>query len=169
MSGQEKTRKAIERKLEETEAEEKEAVAQEKKELFQKIRSEKMRVSRIRSHLQTVEEVGHTHTHTHTIPHTHTRTPHHTHSLTFSSSLQYEEWNQHDRKLLGYIQTRSRPPIFYLPAQHNSDTTEALNKTTAKIEGVPPLSTLFLSLSLSNSLSLSLSLSLSNLLSLSTL
>ena len=54
---QEKTRKAIERKLEETEAEEREAVAQEKRELFQKIRSEKIRVSRIRSHLDVVEEV----------------------------------------------------------------------------------------------------------------
>ena len=58
VASQEKTRKAIERKLEETAAEEKEAVAQEKRELFQKIKSVKMRVGRIRSHLQMVEEVG---------------------------------------------------------------------------------------------------------------
>ena len=49
--------------------------------------------------------------------------------------LQYEEWNKHSRKLLGYIQTRTKPPLFYLPAEHNSDTTELLKKTQTKIEG----------------------------------
>ena len=48
---------------------------------------------------------------------------------------QYEEWNDHARKLLGYIQTRNKPPIFYLPAQHNSDSEEQARKSRAKIEG----------------------------------
>ena len=58
-------------------------------------------------------------------------------SMTFlvPSFSQYEEWNEHSQKLLGYIQTWNKPPIFYLPAQHNSETTELLKKTTAKIEG----------------------------------
>ena len=61
---QEKTRKAIEMKLEQTEAEERAAITQEKRELFQKIKNEKIRVSRIKSHLETAEEVSlppHTH------------------------------------------------------------------------------------------------------------
>ena len=52
------TRKAIERKLEETAAEEKETIAQERRELFQKIKNEKKRVSRIESHLGIVAEVS---------------------------------------------------------------------------------------------------------------
>ena len=55
---QEKTRKAIEKKVEEAEEEEKAAAVQEKRELFQRIKNEKMRVTRIENHLETVAEVG---------------------------------------------------------------------------------------------------------------
>ena len=58
----------------------------------------------------------------------------------FISLVQYEEWNAHSRKLLGYIQTRNKPPIFYLPAQQNSDTEELVKKTRAKFEGNVSLS-----------------------------
>ena len=37
--------------------------------------------------------------------------------------------------LRGYIRTRNKPPICYLPAQHNTETTEALKRTVDKIEG----------------------------------
>ena len=38
--------------------------------------------------------------------------------------------------LRGYIQTRNKPPICYLPAQHNTETTAALKRTVDKIEGI---------------------------------
>ena len=51
------------------------------------------------------------------------------------SPLQYEQWNGHYRKLLGYIKTRSKPPILYVPALHTPDTEELLKKSQTKIEG----------------------------------
>ena len=50
--------------MEEHAEEEREAVAQEKRELFQQIKNQKIRVARIESHLETVAEVRDTHTHT---------------------------------------------------------------------------------------------------------
>ena len=44
--------------MEEAEEEEKAAAVQEKRELFQRIKNEKMRVTRIENHLETVAEVG---------------------------------------------------------------------------------------------------------------
>ena len=53
-----------------------------------------------------------------------------------SYSHQYEEWNDHDRLLRGYIKTRAQPPIFFRPAQHVPRTEELQQQSTAKIEGV---------------------------------
>ena len=55
---QEKHRRAIEKKLEETALEEKEVAALERKELFQQRKAQKIRVARIESHLETVAEVS---------------------------------------------------------------------------------------------------------------
>ena len=49
--------------------------------------------------------------------------------------FQYEEWNAHDKLLLGYIKTKASPPIFYLPAEHTSKTEALLKETQSAIEG----------------------------------
>ena len=56
-SPQERTRKAIEQKLEEAQLEEKAAVVQERRELFQQRKAQTIRVARIEDHLETVAEV----------------------------------------------------------------------------------------------------------------
>ena len=52
------------------------------------------------------------------------------------SLLQYEEWNSHDRMQMGYIKTKSRPSIFYLPVEHNEATEQLLKQTQEEIEGI---------------------------------
>jgi hypothetical protein len=49
--------------------------------------------------------------------------------------FQYEEWNAHDKLLLGYVKTKATPPIFYLPAEHTSKTEALLKETRSAIEG----------------------------------
>ena len=49
--------------------------------------------------------------------------------------FQYEEWNAHDRNLLGYIKTTANPPIFYLPAKTNDSIDVLVAKTKEVIEG----------------------------------
>ena len=49
--------------------------------------------------------------------------------------FQYEEWNAHDKLLLGYIKTKATPPIFYLPTEHTSKTEALLKETKSAIEG----------------------------------
>ncbi len=44
-------------------------------------------------------------------------------------------WNDHDKKMLGYIETKAKPVIFYLPKEHTLQTEELLAKTRDKIEG----------------------------------
>ncbi len=51
------------------------------------------------------------------------------------SLLQYDEWNSHDRMLMGYIKTKSKPSIFYLPVEHNETTEHLLKQTQEEIEG----------------------------------
>ena len=51
------------------------------------------------------------------------------------SFVQYEEWNDHDRLLLGYIKTKATPPIFYLPAEHTTKTEKLFRDTQLTIEG----------------------------------
>ena len=48
---------------------------------------------------------------------------------------QYKEWNEHDKMLLGYIETRSKPRILYLPKEHIPKTEELVSKTRQKVEG----------------------------------
>ena len=49
--------------------------------------------------------------------------------------FQYEEWNTHDRQLLGYIKTKATPSIFYLPTEHTQKTKQLLEETKSAIEG----------------------------------
>lgn len=58
----------------------------------------------------------------------------HVHSL----SVQYKEWNEHDQMLLGYIETRSKPHILYLPKEHIPKTEELVSRTRQKVEGESP-------------------------------
>ncbi len=53
-----------------------------------------------------------------------------------TSLLQYTEWNEHDKKLQGYIETKAKPLIFYLPKEHTPQTEELVTKTREKIEGL---------------------------------
>lgn len=56
----------------------------------------------------------------------------------FTSHLvvfQYDEWNNHDRKLLGYIKTNTLPAIFYLPSIHNQKTEDLLTNTQEILHG----------------------------------
>ena len=53
----------------------------------------------------------------------------------FCLVFKYEEWNAHDRRLIGYIKTKTKPSIFYLPVQHNEITEKLLKKTEEEIEG----------------------------------
>lgn len=46
----------------------------------------------------------------------------------------FTEWNDHDRKLQGYIETKAKPSIFYLPKDHTPETEELVTKTRQKIE-----------------------------------
>ena len=55
--------------------------------------------------------------------------------LYFCLVFKYEEWNAHDRRLIGYIKTKTKPSIFYLPVQHNEITEKLLKKTEEEIEG----------------------------------
>ena len=114
-------------------------MVQERKELFQRIKAQKIRVARIESHLETVAEVSSSTQHSVILQDPLSVLalcmPCATDLIFMFLFLQYEEWNKHSRKLLGYIQTRTKPPLFYLPAEHNSDTTELLKKTQTKIEG----------------------------------
>lgn len=41
----------------------------------------------------------------------------------------YEDWNTHDKKLLGYIKTETRPHIYYMPVTHNSKTHKLLSQS----------------------------------------
>lgn len=50
--------------------------------------------------------------------------------------MQYDEWNAHDKQLVGYIKTKATPQIFYLPAEHNPHTEKLLAETTEMLEGV---------------------------------
>lgn len=54
--------------------------------------------------------------------------------------VQYDEWSAHDRQLIGYIKTRAKPHLYYLPAEHNPCTQKLLAETTAKMEGETPIS-----------------------------
>lgn len=56
--------------------------------------------------------------------------------LSFAINFQYEEWNAHDRLLLGYIKTKTTPPIFYLPAEHTPKTEKLFRETQSAIEGM---------------------------------
>ena len=49
--------------------------------------------------------------------------------------IQYEEWNLHDRRLIGYIKTKAKPAVFYLPVQQNETTEKLLKETEQHIEG----------------------------------
>lgn len=50
---------------------------------------------------------------------------------------QYEEWNSHDRKLMDFIKTSSKPHIFYSPATHNAKTQKLLSQSKQAITGEP--------------------------------
>ena len=49
--------------------------------------------------------------------------------------MQYEEWNVHDRQMSNYIQTKAKPPIFYLPGEHTPESEQLLKESREKIEG----------------------------------
>lgn len=49
--------------------------------------------------------------------------------------MQYEEWTNYDKQLVGYIKTRAKPAIFYKPAELTPRTEKKLSETTAVIEG----------------------------------
>ena len=49
--------------------------------------------------------------------------------------VQFEEWNAHSRLTLPYIKTRAKPPIFYLPSQHNESTQKRLSESQAETKG----------------------------------
>ncbi len=51
------------------------------------------------------------------------------------SPLQYTVWNDHDKKMQGYIETKTKPVVFYLPKEHTPQTEELVAKTRDKIEG----------------------------------
>ncbi|XP_011404793.2 PREDICTED: pinin-like [Amphimedon queenslandica] len=46
----------------------------------------------------------------------------------------YEDWNQHDMKLTGYIKTKAQPPLFYLPSEHNEATKTLLTESSNLIK-----------------------------------
>ena len=41
----------------------------------------------------------------------------------------------HDRQMSKYIQTKAKPPIFYLPALHTPESEQLLKESREKIEG----------------------------------
>lgn len=55
--------------------------------------------------------------------------------FSFFLCLQFEEWNAHSRLTLAYIKTRSKPPVFYLPTQHNESTWRCLAQSQTETEG----------------------------------
>ena len=125
---QERRRAEIEEKLEQKRELEKEASMQARKDLFQELKSKKSKIARLAFQMSTIRAV----------------------LLSLSLFLillsplcfgfiivffQYEEWNAHDKQLLGYIKTKATPPIFYLPAEHTPKTEALLKETRSAIEG----------------------------------
>ena len=49
--------------------------------------------------------------------------------------VQFEEWNAHSRLTLPYIKTHAKPPIFYLPSQHNESTQQRLLESQSETRG----------------------------------
>ena len=50
--------------------------------------------------------------------------------------MQGEEKEKHFRRLQCFIQTQTKPPLFYLPAKHTLRTLELLKESSKKIEGM---------------------------------
>lgn len=49
--------------------------------------------------------------------------------------VQYDDWTMHDKKLLGYIKTKTTPHIYYLPVAHTSRTQILLTQSNQMAEG----------------------------------
>ena len=49
-----------------------------------------------------------------------------TYALNYFSCKQQDAWEATHRHLLNFIQTKTKPHIFYLPKKHNSKTEERL-------------------------------------------
>lgn len=58
------------------------------------------------------------------------------HQQIITVAIQGEEKEKHFRRLQCFIQTQTKPPLFYLPAKHTLRTLELLKESSKKIEGM---------------------------------
>ena len=122
---QERRRTEIVSKLEQVQELEKEAAVQERKELFEQRKAQKNKIIKLTNQVANVEMVGiNTSSVLCVILY-----------IIYIYVLQYEEWNSHDRLHIGFIRTKAKPPIFYLPVEQTHKTEELIKETQAVIEG----------------------------------
>lgn len=97
---------------------------QARKDLFHELKSQKSKIARISNQMTTIEMV---------LPYILYGCV--VSEYTFLVYFQYDEWNAHDKLLLGYIKTNATPQIFYLPTGHTPKTEQLLSETQSAVEG----------------------------------